>query len=91
GVAAPGVSSEKLLARTGALGQEWTPRAYPTEFYALGDDAASGIPVRATVSGFGPLLLSRVLGLNATQESSLGLVFHYADEKGLALVDLSDL
>ena len=48
-------------------------------------------PVRATVSGFGPLLLSRVLGLNATQESSLGLVFHYADEKGLALVDLSDL
>jgi len=91
GVAAPGASSEKLLARTSALGQEWTPRAYPTEFYALGDDAASGIPVRATVSGFGPLLLSRVLGLNATQESSLGLVFHYADEKGLALVDLSDL
>jgi DNA helicase HerA-like ATPase len=91
GVAAPGVSSEKLLARTSALAQEWTPRSYPTEFYALGDDAASGIPVRATVSGFGPLLLSRVLGLNATQESSLGLVFHYADEKGLALVDLSDL
>lgn len=91
GVAASGVSSEKLLARTSALGQEWTPRAYPTEFYALGDDAASGVPVRATVSGFGPLLLSRVLGLNATQESSLGLVFRYADEKGLALVDLSDL
>ncbi|CAH0174046.1 hypothetical protein SRABI128_01108 [Microbacterium sp. Bi128] len=91
GVAAPGASSEKLLARTIALGQEWAPRAYPTEFFALGDDAGSGIPVRATVSGFGPLLLSRVLGLNATQESSLGLVFHYADEKGLALVDLSDL
>lgn len=91
GVASPGASSEKLLARTSALGQEWTPRAYPTEFFALGDDAGSGIPVRATVSGFGPLLLSRVLGLNATQESSLGLVFHYADEKGLALVDLSDL
>ncbi|MFS0794739.1 helicase HerA-like domain-containing protein [Microbacterium sp. 1P10AE] len=91
GIAAPGVASEKLLARTAALGQDWSPRAYPTEFYALGDDAGSGIPVRATVSGFGPLLLSRVLGLNATQESSLGLVFHYADEKGLALVDLSDL
>lgn len=91
GIAAPGVSSEKLLARTSALGQDWESRAYPTEFYALGDDAASGVPVRATVSGFGPLLLSRVLGLNATQESSLGLVFHYADEKGLALVDLSDL
>lgn len=47
--------------------------------------------MRATVSGFGPLLLSRVLGLNATQESSLALVFHYADQKGLALVDLADL
>ena len=47
--------------------------------------------MRATVSGFGPLLLSKVLGLNATQESSLGLVFHYADANGLALVDLSDL
>ncbi len=43
------------------------------------------------MSGFGPLLLSKVLGLNATQESSLGLVFHYADANGLALVDLSDL
>ena len=91
GVAAPGTPSEKLAARTASLGQDWSPRAFPTEFYALGDDVASGIPVRATVSGFGPLLLSRVLGLNATQESSLGLVFHYADEKGLALVDLSDL
>lgn len=91
GMAAAGVSSEKLAARTAAIGQQWEPRAFPTEFFALGDDAGSGIPVRATVSGFGPLLLSRVLGLNETQESSLGLVFHYADEKGLALVDLSDL
>jgi len=91
GLAAEGVSSEKLLARTAALGQDWSARSFPTEFFALGDDVGSGIPVRATVSGFGPLLLSRVLGLNPTQESSLGLVFHYADEKGLALVDLSDL
>lgn len=91
GVAAPGTPSDKLAARTAALGQDWSPRSFPTEFYALGDDVGAGIPVRATVSGFGPLLLSRVLGLNATQESSLGLVFHYADEKGLALVDLSDL
>lgn len=91
GLAAAGTPSDKLAARTAALGQRWAARAFPTEFYALGDDVASGIPVRATVSGFGPLLLSRVLGLNPTQESSLGLVFHYADEKGLALVDLSDL
>jgi DNA helicase HerA-like ATPase len=60
------------------------------EFFALGG-VGKGVPVRATVSGFGPLLLSKVLGLNETQESSLGLVFHYADANGLALVDLSDL
>jgi uncharacterized protein len=90
GVATPGPSSDKLLERTRAIGQEWSPRAFPTEYYALGGVGA-GVPVRATVSGFGPLLLSKVLGLNATQESSLGLVFHYADRNGLALVDLSDL
>ena len=50
-----------------------------------------GVPVRATVTDFGPLLLSKVLGLNDTQESSLGLVFHYADTHGLALLDLKDL
>ncbi len=90
GVATPGASSEKLLARTRAIGQDWSPAASVTEYYALGG-VGKGVPVRATVSGFGPLLLSKVLGLNATQESSLGLVFHYADANGLALVDLSDL
>ena len=49
------------------------------------------MPVRATVSDFGPQLLAKVLGANQTQEQSLGLVFHYADEKGLPLVDLADL
>jgi DNA helicase HerA-like ATPase len=90
GVATPGEASEKLLARTAAIGQDWKPEASVTEYFALGG-IGKGVPVRATVSGFGPLLLSKVLGLNETQESSLGLVFHYADENGLALVDLSDL
>ncbi len=49
------------------------------------------MPVRATVSDFGPLLLAKVLGSNQTQEQSLTLVFHYADQKGLPLLDLSDL
>src|SRR4030095_10520674 len=40
---------------------------------------------------FGPVLLSKVLGLNDVQESSLGLVFHYADQAGLPLLDLKDL
>ncbi len=90
GIASPGEAGEKLLARTAAIGQAWQPAASVTEYFALGG-IGTGVPVRATVTGFGPLLLSRVLGLNDTQESSLGLVFHYADEHALPLVDLADL
>jgi len=90
GLAVPGTASEKLTARTVALGQEWSPASFPVEFYALGG-LGSGVPVRTTISEFGPLLLSKVLGLNQTQESSLGLVFHWADQQGLALLDLKDL
>ncbi|WP_043599005.1 helicase HerA-like domain-containing protein [Cellulomonas flavigena] len=90
GLAEAGASSEKLLARTTALGQDWTPTAFPVELYALGG-LGDGVPVRTTVTDFGPLLLAKVLGLNATQESSLGLVFHWADQQGLALLDLADL
>ncbi|MBB2968438.1 helicase HerA-like domain-containing protein [Leifsonia aquatica] len=90
GIAVPGESSDKLLERTRGIGQDWTPRAATTEFFSLGG-VGRGVPIRATVAGFGPLLLSKVLGLNDTQESSLGLVFHYADQAGLPLLDLADL
>ena len=90
GIASPGEPNDKLLARTKSIGQDWKAIASPTEYYTLGGQGI-GIPIRATISSFGPLLLSKVLGLNATQESSLGLVFHYADSAGLPLVDLSDL
>lgn len=43
------------------------------------------------MTAFGPVLLSKVLGLNDTQESTLGLIFHWADKQGLALLDLKDL
>lgn len=90
GLAVAGEGSEKLLARTRGIGQDWVPTAHPAEFFSLGGMGA-GVPIRATVSSFGPLMLAKVLGLNKTQESSLALVFHYADVNGLALVDLDDL
>ncbi|WP_424463067.1 helicase HerA-like domain-containing protein [Pseudoclavibacter helvolus] len=90
GIATPGEPNDKLLARTKGIGQDWAPVSAPTEVFSLGGRGV-GVPIRATVSSFGPLMLSKVLGLNKTQESSLGLVFHFADEQGLALVDLSDL
>ncbi|RSS81323.1 helicase HerA-like domain-containing protein [Streptomyces sp. WAC06614] len=90
GVSAPGTPGEKVTERAREVGQEWEPAGCPTEFYALGG-LGTGIPVRATVTSFGPVLLSKVLQLNQTQEQSLGLIFHYADAKGLELVDLKDL
>jgi DNA helicase HerA-like ATPase len=90
GMASPGQPNEKITARTADVGMPWTPTAYATEFYALGGEG-QGIPVRAAVSTFGPTLLSKVLGLNDTQESSLGLVFHYADKRGLWLDTIADL
>ncbi|MGO1488816.1 MAG: helicase HerA-like domain-containing protein [Arachnia sp.] len=90
GMASPGGTSEKLLARVGEQGQTWSAAPFPCDFYALGGTGI-GVPLRATISSFGPILLSKVLGLNQVQESSLGLVFYYADGAGLPLLDLSDL
>ncbi|MFJ6696861.1 helicase HerA-like domain-containing protein [Streptomyces sp. NPDC091272] len=90
GVSAPGEENEKVRERAASVGQDWTATGYPCEFYALGG-TGPGIPLRATVTSFGPVLLSKVLQLNQTQEQSLGLIFHYADSKGLELVDLKDL
>ncbi|HEX2550989.1 MAG TPA: helicase HerA-like domain-containing protein, partial [Nocardioidaceae bacterium] len=90
GMAAPGVEDDKIKARAASVGQTWQATGFPVTYYALGGQG-TGIPLRVTMTSFGPLLLSKVLGLNETQESSLGLVFHYADQAGLPLLDLKDL
>ncbi len=90
GLAAPGQESPKITERATSVGQTWQAQGFPVEYFALGGQG-TGIPLRATMSAFGPTLLSKVLGLNDTQESSLGLVFHYADQAGLPLLDLADL
>jgi DNA helicase HerA-like ATPase len=90
GITTPGDGNEKLLKRTEGIGQAWEAASFPVEFFSLGG-IGRGVPIRATVAGFGPLLLSKVLGLNDTQESSLGLVFHWAEDAGMALLDLEDL
>src|SRR3954447_10199888 len=90
GLSTPAVANAKITERAASVGQTWTATGFPVEFYALGG-VGSGIPLRATITAFGPTLLAKVLGLNQTQESSLGLVFHYADSAGLPLLDLADL
>ena len=90
GVAEPGDAGGAAAKRAQELGLQFQARGFPVEFFALGG-IGPGIPIRATVSDFGPQLLAKVLGANDTQEQSLTLVFHYADAKGLPLLDLSDL
>ena len=90
GMAVPGSDDGPAKKRASELGLPFTPTGFPVEYLSLGG-IGPGVPVRATVSDFGPLLLAKVLGSNATQEQSLELVFHYADEKGLPLLDLPDL
>ncbi|BBY41816.1 helicase HerA-like domain-containing protein [Mycolicibacterium celeriflavum] len=90
GLSRPGEADENIESRAKDTGDAWTPTTYPVEFLSLGTTGI-GVPVRATISSFGPILLSKVLELNATQEATLGLIFHWADQKGLSLLDLKDL
>ncbi|MBO0850569.1 MAG: DUF853 family protein, partial [Pseudonocardia sp.] len=92
GLSRPGASSDRITARASEVGDDWAPTAFPVEFLSLGEKSAA-VPIRATLTQFGPILLSKVLGLNETQESTLGLIFHWADqhEPPLPLLDTKDL
>jgi len=90
GLLKPGGVNDRTAQRATDTGDDWTPTGFPVEFLSLGTGGV-GVPVRATISSFGPILLSKVLGLNQTQESTLGLIFHWADQQGLPLLDIKDL
>lgn len=91
GLSQPGQSNDKILTRAQETGDaDWKPQGYPCEFVSLGTEGI-GVPIRATITSFGPILLSKVLGLNETQESTLGLIFHWSDQNGFPLLDLKDL
>jgi len=90
GLSQPGKSSPKLEERVKAIGAEMPKfEGFPVTFWDLYGE--QGHPVRATVSDMGPLLLSRILNLNDTQEGVLTLAFKIADDSGLLLLDLKDL
>lgn len=75
GLSRAGSASDRITARAKDTGDDWQPAAFPVQFLSLGT-GGTGVPVRATITGFGPLLLAKVLELNETQESTLGLIFH---------------
>ncbi|MEP5569849.1 MAG: helicase HerA-like domain-containing protein [Halioglobus sp.] len=90
GMSQPGKPHPKVDERVEKIGIEnYSQRAYPIAFWDL--FGKKGTPVRSTVSEMGPQMLSRLLDLNETQESVMTLVFEFADQEGVLLVDLKDL
>ncbi len=67
----------------------YTPQGFPVELMTI--SGGKGVKLRATVTEFGPVLLSKILELNDTQQSIMSIVFKYCDDKGLPLIDLKDL
>lgn len=89
GVAAMGEDKDFILKRAKDVGLEWHADQFPVVFWDLFGE--QGHPIRATVAEMGPVLLARLMDLNDTQEGVINILFRYADEHGLALLDLKDL
>src|SRR5689334_8743027 len=88
GIAAPGTPNDKIQERCKLLGIQYTPAACPVELLTLSNQP--GVRLRATVSEFGPVLLSKILGLNDTQGGLVAMIFKYCDDNKLPLIDLKD-
>jgi len=90
GISQPGSPHPKIQERVTKIGiRDFNQRGYPVAFWDV--FGQKGAPVRSTISEMGPQLLSRLLDLNETQESIVTLVFEFADDEGMLLVDLKDL
>ena len=88
GIAATGVSNEKIQERQAKIGLPFEPQSFPTELFSLSKE--KGIRLRATVSEFGPVLFSKILELNDTQGGIVSLIFKFCDDERLPLLDLAD-
>lgn len=89
GLNVAGQSNAKIEERSVQLGKPFSPTSYPVELYSL--SGKLGAPMRATVLEFGPILLAKILELNETQTGVLAVVFKFADDNKMPLVDLQDL
>src|SRR6476646_6410045 len=88
GIAAAGVANDKTNERCQKLNIQYKPVSFPVDLLTLSNQ--KGVRLRATVSEFGPVLLSKILDLNDTQESLVALIFKYCDDNKLPLLDLKD-
>ncbi|WP_431123018.1 helicase HerA-like domain-containing protein [Flagellimonas flava] len=88
GIAQPSPGHPKIDERHEQIGLPFEPNAFPVEILSLSEQ--DGVRLRATVSEFGPVLLSRILDLTVTQEGIVAVVFKYCDDNKLPLLDLKD-
>lgn len=88
GIAQPGVASQKIEERQGQMGFSFHPQGHPVEFLTLSQE--KGVSLKATVSEFGPVLFSRMLGLSEAQSGVMALLFRYSEQNRLPLLDLQD-
>ncbi len=88
GLSQAGAPNAKIEERHTLIGEGWTPTAYPVEYLSISGE--QGTRLRATVSEFGPVLFSKILELNETQAGVVAMVFKYADDNHLPLLDLKD-
>lgn len=88
GIAMPGSDNPKITDRAGKIGITWHPTGNSVEFLTLSGE--KGARLRATIIEFGPVLFSRILGLNDTQGGVVAVVFKYCEDKNLPLLDLKD-
>lgn len=89
GMSKEGTANDKINERAAALGIKYSPCGFPVELYSL--SGKLGAQMRATVTEFGPTLLSKILELNDTQAGVLNILFKYSDDKNLPIVDFNDL
>jgi DNA helicase HerA-like ATPase len=88
GIGAAGTPNDKITGRYQALKMEYKAQAYPVDLLTL--SGQKGVRLRATVSEFGPVLLTKILGLNDTQGGVVAMIFKYCDDNKLPLLDLKD-
>ncbi len=88
GIAAAGAVNDKVTERYQKLNLTYTPALFPAELLTL--TGKDGVHLRATVSEFGPVLLSKILELNDTQAGFVAMIFKYCDDNKLPLLDLKD-
>jgi DNA helicase HerA-like ATPase len=88
GIGAAGAINDKITQRYQTLKMEYKPQPYPVDLLTLSEQ--KGVRLRATVSEFGPVLLTKILGLNDTQGGVVAMIFKYCDDNKLPLLDLKD-